>query len=145
MVRYVFSTLLTLTLLTAVACSGGPDSSGDQSAQGPDKAKQGTAKMAAASKDGVIGRWRDDGSNPLSHSTITIYAQGGQLYLENEFDDGSIRKLKLVEKESLLGRRFDPVPAFRLGDHWVVDSNGDLLLRDSQGTATKARPVDQAG
>lgn len=139
--RYVFSTLLTLTLLTAVAYSGGPDSSGDPSAQNSDKTKQGGGEVAAAPKDGIIGRWRDDSSNPLFHSTIIIYAQRGQLYLENEFDDGSVRKLELVERESPLGRRFDPIPTSRLGDHWVVDSNGDLLLRDRQGTATKARRV----
>ena len=141
-VRYVFSTLLTLTLLTSVACSGGPDASGDPSAQSSDTAKQGSGKAAAAPKDGIIGRWRDDSSNPILHSTITIYAQGGHLYLENKFDDGSVRKLKLIEKDSPLGRRFDPVPEFRLGDHWVVDSNGDLLLRDSQGTATKAKKIE---
>ena len=139
--RYLFLTLLTGILLISTGCKkSGP--SGDQSAQKSGTAQQSTEKSSTPQKDGIIGSW-EDYSNPVFSSTITILSEDGQLYLESKYGDGSVRRMKLVEKDSPLGRRFDPVPAFQLGDHWVIDSNGDLLIRDNSGTIFTAKKIEQ--
>ena len=122
--RYLFLTLLICVLLTSIGCKEKSESTGGRSTL----------------KDGIIGTWEDN-SNPIFSSTITILIEDGQLYLENKYNDGSTRRTKLVEKESSLGRRFDPIPSTQLGDHWVIDSNGDLLLRDNNGTASTAQKI----
>lgn len=136
--RYKVVTMLLSAGLLMAGCDGEPE----QSAQNTDTAGQTAAKTLPAPEDGVIGVWRDNVSNPIFFSKITIRAEDGQLYLDRQFDDGSTRRRRLVEKESPLGRRFDPVPAVRLEDHWVIDPNGDLLLRDKHGTAATAGKIE---
>ncbi len=137
--RNVLLILITCSLITLSGCKGDSESSGDGSS-----ASSGGGRAVAVPQDGAIGTWRDNVSNPLFFSNISIYAEDGQLYLENKFDDGSSRRRQVVEKKSDLGRRFDPVIPTRLGDHWVIDENGDLLLRDQHGTAAKAEKIEDA-
>ena len=124
--RYVMLTTLACILLVSMGCK---DKSGSSNAS-----QQNGDTLTSTPKDGIIGTW-EDYSNPILSSTITIYAENGKLYFENKYNDESSRKLEIVEKKSDLGRRFDPVQSFQLGDHWVIDSNGDLLMRDNNGTA----------
>ena len=53
----------------------------------------------------VIGIWLSEIA--YIGGRITIYREGGTLYMEWKFEDGSNLKEKLVEKPSPLGQRFD--------------------------------------
>ena len=136
--RFLSVTLTLLVLLVLPGCGGSSDSQEDTSS---------AAAVAAPKQDGVIGRWKDDVSNPLFSSTLTILAEDGHYYLETKYDDGSSRRTALVEGKSDLGRRFDIDPAtnaFQMKDYWVIDENGDLLLQNelNPGMGPKARRIE---
>ncbi|WP_372922420.1 hypothetical protein [Roseovarius sp.] len=136
--RYLLTTLFLLSLLILNGCGEEAVTSGGQSSDDAQEASQVSAPM----QDGAIGKWRDNVTNPIFHSNVIILAEDGQLYYVNEFDDGSEKRMQLVEKKSDLGRRFDPIFETRMGDHWVIDENGDLLMRDKQGTAAIAKKIE---
>lgn len=135
------SLLTTWVALSLLILSGCGEEAATSVGQSPDDSQEGS-QVISAPKDGVIGKWRDNVTNPIFHSNVTILAEGGKLYYVNEFDDGSEKRMQLVEKKSELGRRFDPVIPFRLEDHWVIDENGDLLMRDKHGTAAIAEKIE---
>ena len=85
----------------------------------------------APAKREMVGRWLDE--IPYASSRITIFHEGGKLYVERKFTDGSSLKKELVEKRSPLGRRFDQVGGATAGDHWILDSRGNLQLHDNDG------------
>jgi hypothetical protein len=130
-------------LLCLTACS---DSSDSEEHTKTDAEFSSAAMSGNASENGIIGSWLDNVSNPLFGSTLTIFVEDGRYFLETKFDDGSVRKTALVEKESPLGRRFDMDPesnVFQMKDYWVIDKNGDLLLQNEldAGTGLKARRI----
>ena len=86
----------------------------------------------------IIGRWIDE--SPYVGSRISILSEDGKLFGEQIFKDGSSFKRELIEKQSPLGRRFDRVDS-RIGDHWVITSNGNLQLRDNDGLIRTAKEV----
>lgn len=65
--------------------------------------------------------------------------------LHRTFRDGSDMTTPVRETRSRLGRRFDPVDGSAVGDHWVIAPDGNLLLRDGEGTIMTARRVDGCG
>lgn len=136
--RCLLTTLLALSLVTLSGC--GDDDAATASGRSADDAQE-AKEVAKSQKDGVIGKWRDNVTNPIFHSAVTILVEDGKIYYLNEYDDGSEKRMQLVETESDLGRRFDPVFETRMGDHWVVDENGDLLMRDKHGTAAVAKKI----
>ena len=83
----------------------------------------------------IVGQWLDE----IASSRITIFREGGKLYGERMFADGSSHKKELVEKRSPLGRRFDQVDAATAGDHWILDSRGNLQLHDNDGLIRTAK------
>ncbi|MFH1374955.1 MAG: hypothetical protein ABII79_14320 [bacterium] len=88
----------------------------------------------------VIGRWLDE--SPYVGSRITIFREGGKLYIEQKFKDGSSLKMELLEKRSPLGRRFDKLEGSSTGDHWVIDSHGNLQMRDNDGLIETAKKIE---
>ncbi len=69
------------------------------------------------------------------------------MYLEEKFQDGSGgKKRQLIEKRSPLGRRFEvakPSSGEKFGgDYFVLDSRGDLELRDDTGLISTATTID---
>ena len=91
----------------------------------------------APAKREIVGRWLDE--IPYASSRITIFHEGGKLYVEQKFTDGSSLKKELVEKRSPLGRRFDQVGGATAGDHWILDSRGNLQLHDNDGLIRTAK------
>ena len=102
---------------------------------GPEGALEREQEAAAQ----IVGRWLNEG--PLRYR-MTIFHEGGELYTEQKFTDGGSLKKEMVEKRSPLGRRFDPVEASRAGDHWIIDSRGNLQSRDNDGLITTARKIE---
>ncbi|MCP5348866.1 MAG: hypothetical protein R3F41_12245 [Gammaproteobacteria bacterium] len=107
----------------------------------------GSGSTAGVPADGVVGSWRDDVSNPIFFSTLTIVAENGKYFLDTEYDDGSSRRTPLVESSSPLGRRFDIDPGvntFQMRDYWVIDADGNLMLQNelNSGTGPIARKIE---
>ena len=91
----------------------------------------------APAKREIVGRWLDE--IPYASSRITIFHEGGKLYVEQKFTDGSSLKEELVEKRLPLGRRFDQVGGATAGDHWILDSRGNLQRHDNDGLIRTAK------
>ena len=92
-----------------------------------------------STKRQVIGSWLDE--SPGIGGRIAIFREGGKLYIEQKFKDGSSMKKKLVEKKTSLGRRFDKVEGSTSGEHWVIDSQGNLQIRDNDGIIVTANKI----
>ncbi len=90
----------------------------------------------------VVGRWLDE--SPFVGNRTTIFQKNGKLYMENVYKDGSRGETELIDKKSSFGRRFDKADGSGSdsGAHWILDSNGDLQLRDSMGWISTAKKLD---
>lgn len=86
-----------------------------------------------------IGRWLDE--SPFSSKRIVIYRENGKLFMELTYKDGSSGTNEIIERESPLGRQFSKPGGSRAGDHWVIDSGGDLQLRDQEGLISTAKKL----
>lgn len=85
----------------------------------------------------IIGRWLDE----TLGTQITIYREGGTLYLEQTFRDyGSLNK-EVVQTSSPLGQRFVKKEGSSAGDHWIIDGEGNLQVRDDEGLIVTAQRV----
>ncbi len=84
-----------------------------------------------------IGTWLDD----VTGSQVVMYSEGGMSYVEQYFKDGSFLKDELVEKPSPLGQRLESKGGSELGRHWVVDSFGNLQIRDNVGLISTAKRI----
>ena len=74
-------------------------------------------------------------------SQITIYREGGTLYLEQTFKGFGSLKEEMVENSSPLGQRFDKKEGSSVGDHWIIDQEGNLQVRDNEGLIVTAQRV----
>jgi hypothetical protein len=85
----------------------------------------------------VIGKWIDEAHK--GGMIISIYREGGKLYIQA----GNSRELRneAVEVPSSLGRRFQEKAGSDFGDHFIIDANGNLQLRDRQGFVRLAKKV----
>jgi hypothetical protein len=89
----------------------------------------------------VVGRWIEDCNG--GEGLYTIYRKSGVLYLQtvrSRTSEGIIREM--VEAGYPTGRRFERNEASRAGDHYLVNSNGDLEVRDNQGLISVCKKVD---
>ena len=86
-----------------------------------------------------IGRWLDE--SPFSSKRIVIYRDNGKLFMESTYKDGSVGTNDIIEGTSPLGRRFSKPGGSDAGDHWVIDSNGNLQLRDDEGLISTAKKL----
>ena len=87
----------------------------------------------------VTGSWLDE--TPYVGSRITIYREDGTLYIDFKYKDGSILKEELAEKPSPLGQRFDKKEGSSFGDHWIIDREGNLQIRDDNGLIYTAKKI----
>lgn len=89
----------------------------------------------------IIGSWLDE--SPFVGNRITIFRKDGKLFMENIYKDGSSGTKELVARKSPLGgQRFEKVGDSTAGDHWMVDSNGNLQLRDNEGWIATAKKIE---
>jgi hypothetical protein len=91
----------------------------------------------------VIGRWLDD--RPFVGHRVTIFREQGKLFMEQIFPDGSSSKKDLKETRTRQGRRFDEIEGSAYGDHWLLDSDGNLQLRDDEGLISTAKKIGGGG
>ena len=79
-----------------------------------------------------VGRWVDNGAG----SVMTIFEKGGDYYVEFQFERGNPVLKVVIPRGS--GRFDDPMST--AGDHYVINPDGNLDVRDVDGliyTATK--------
>jgi len=90
-----------------------------------------SAKPEASTRD-EIGRWLDD--SPNAGHRIVIFRDSGKLFMELTGEDGSSGTTEIVESQtSGRGRRFSNLRGSTSGDHWLLESDGHLQIRDNQG------------
>ena len=97
-----------------------------------------SAKPDATDRD-EIGRWIDE--SPLTGSRIVIFRKDGKLFMELTYQDGSSGSNEIIESQSTLGRKFSKPGGSTTGDHWILDFNGDLQLRDDEGLISTAKKL----
>jgi hypothetical protein len=88
----------------------------------------------------VIGNWIDD--SPSLGKKTTIYRDGGKMFMDLAYKDGSIGTKVIRELQSPLGRRFQTLEDSIAGDHWIIDSDGNLQLHDDEGWISTANKID---
>ncbi len=103
-----------------------------------DAAAKLSAKPETTNHD-EIGRWLDE--SPFTGKRIVIFRDNGKLFMESTYKDGSSGTTEIVESQSSLGRRFNKPGDSTAGDHWILDSNGDLQLRDDEGLISTAKKL----
>ena len=103
-----------------------------------DAAAKLSAKPESTDRD-EIGRWLDE--SPFAGKRIVIFRDKGKLIMESTYKDGSIGTNEIVETKSPLGRRFNKPGGSTAGDHWILDSNGHLQLRDDEGLISTAKQL----
>lgn len=97
--------------------------------------KKQLAKQEKQKYGELIGSWA---VNYLSTQwTETIYKKDGKIWVDNSITGVE----ELVERPSSMGRRFDFKGSNASGDYYVIDSFGDLQLRDNYGLITTAKKI----
>lgn len=88
----------------------------------------------------VIGNWLD--RTPMVGGKITIYRKDDKLYLGRKFKDGSSSNKEMVEKPSSSGQRFEEEGGTSFGEHYVIDRQGNLQIRDQEGLIAMAMKAE---
>ena len=88
----------------------------------------------------IIGNWLDE--SPGLPSKITIYFENGKYFMQNTYHDGSSSIQEIVKKSSAHGQRFERIKYSKSGDHYLIDSEGNLQIRDRDGLIATAYKVD---
>lgn len=85
-----------------------------------------------------IGRWLDESA---FNKRVTIFRKDDKLYMEDAYQDGSVGVSEIRERASPIGRRFDKLIKSPAGDHWILDSSGDLQSYDDEGIISTAKKI----
>ncbi len=97
------------------------------------------SRIAIAGRQ-YIGRWVDD--DPYAGSILEIYKQDGKFYMYQEFKDGSASTDEIIRISKSTGKvtfqKINPVH----GDHYVINRNNQLEMRDSLGLIQAANPIN---
>jgi hypothetical protein len=114
----------------------------DQEQAIKDKIEQ-KQNLIAESKDAsvtIVGKWLDE--TPFFGNITIIFHQNGKPFMKNIYNDGSSGLKKLIEKKSSRGRHFEEVGGSEYGDHYLLDSSGNLQLRDNMGLIRIAKKLN---
>lgn len=88
----------------------------------------------------VVGSWFDQ--TPMVGGKISIYHKDGKVYMERTFNDGSSSKKEMVKKPSSNGKRFEEKSGSNFGEHYIIDQQDNLQIRDQEGLISTARKID---
>jgi len=107
---------------------------------GCEKAQQQSSSNTKTFDSRVVGKWLD--KSPLVGGQITIFYKDNKLVIKQDFLDGSSSTIGLNESKSPLGRKFTQASGSSYGDHWIIDSTGNLQIRDDNGLIATAKKTD---
>lgn len=77
----------------------------------------------------VIGIWLDENIT----AKIALFRKNGKSFIEMTYKDGSVGTYEMIEKNTRRGLRFDNKKGSAFGDHYLINKNGELELRDDEG------------
>jgi len=93
----------------------------------------------------IIRAWKDD--RAIAEARITLFREDGKLYIE--WDHGSTGIMtgryerEIKRQQSSVGERFADTNASLDGDYYVINSSGDLELRDGDGLISTAVTIER--
>jgi len=87
----------------------------------------------------IIGTWYDEA--PYASRKLVLYKENNKLIMESHFKDGSTMIQELIEKKSSLGRRLEEKEGSSFGEFYIINKNGDLEMRDSEGLIATAKKI----
>ena len=77
----------------------------------------------------IIGIWLDENIP----AKLVLFRKNGKSFIETTYKDGSIGTYEMIEKNTSRGLRFDDKKGSAFGDHYLINKNGELELRDDEG------------
>ena len=77
----------------------------------------------------IIGMWLDENIT----AKIALFRKNGKSFIEMTYKDGSVGTYEMIEKNTRRGLRFDNKKGSAFGDHYLININGKLELRDDEG------------
>ena len=77
----------------------------------------------------VIGIWLDENIT----AKIALFRKNSKSFIETTYKDGSVGIYEMIEKNTSRGLRFDNKKGSAFGDHYLINKNGELELRDDEG------------
>ena len=87
----------------------------------------------------IIGSWIDD--RMYLGNRTTIFRQDGKLFMERVSWDGSSGKKEIVAKPSTSSKKFEDKEGNSFGEFYLIDSRGNLQLRDQDGLISTAKKI----
>ena len=119
------SFFLVLALVSAVACTARVETESLESADPP------------AGRE-AIGTWFEEDPSGIK---ITIYREGGRVFMETVDDAGSSETAEMIETTLPRNTRFDYEDG-RGGGYYLIATNGDLRGWTPDGPFLTAQPVE---
>jgi hypothetical protein len=93
--------------------------------------------QSLASAPPGVESWRDDG--PVFAGILWLDSSDGDQVMKRQFDDGSETERQVIAVEDPRGRRFNVVGR---DDYYLINSDGNLEMRDSDGLIDTARKIE---
>lgn len=89
------------------------------------------------SSQNIVGNWIWEAVG----ATIVIYKENKKIYMKQKFRDGSQGIEELVKRSSPFGQRYDEKVGNEFGEYYVVDSHGNLQMRNPKRLFATAKKV----
>jgi hypothetical protein len=77
----------------------------------------------------IIGIWLDENIP----AKLVLFRKNGKSFIETTYKDDSVGTYEMIEKNTSRGLRFDNKKGSAFGDHYLINKNGELELRDDEG------------
>ncbi|MDP8201990.1 MAG: hypothetical protein P9M11_07600 [Candidatus Tenebribacter burtonii] len=77
----------------------------------------------------IIGIWLDENIP----ARLVLFRKNGKSFIETTYKDSSVGTYEMIEKNTSRGLRFDDKKGSAFGDHYLINKNGELELRDDEG------------
>lgn len=89
----------------------------------------------------VVGSWLDESAAGTANK-VTIFREGGKLFMERKYPDGSSGKQEMIEKRVAGGMRFEKKAGSQFGEYYLIDRQGNLQCLDRDGQVWVAGKVE---
>ncbi|MCK4694738.1 MAG: hypothetical protein KAT74_03200 [Candidatus Cloacimonetes bacterium] len=86
----------------------------------------------------ILGIWLDE-NIPVK---LVLFRRNGKSFIEMTYKDDSVGTYEMIEKNTSRGLRFDDKKGSAFGDHYLINKNGELELRDYEGLIYIIKKLD---
>ena len=98
---------------------------------------QSAASFHVEEADQITGSWLASG---FMGGRVTIYRKNSKVWLYWRYKDGSGKPVEVVRKKTSNGARFDETTDSSHGEYYLINSSGELEVRDTTGVILTAKP-----